>query len=473
MHTFQRLNQWVRTDHIIRRHQALLSLLCVLIIPAMLCARNQNGASPRLHLYVHYDYMVNPDGTNDAPDPEAIDLVRQAFDAHGIDLVIDPQHTEIPFWSVVAFGNDVGGCASPDNTISFDTLKAQYFHPTSAHEWHYTIFGERHDCFRSTGIAWIPGDDFFISLGQYRDLFSRLPRERMLRFVAGTFMHELGHNLGLGHGGATGVNYKPNYLSVMNYAFQFSGIPYAAAPGSTIPIGFRIDYSNQALPALDEQHLDENLGIQAGTADITVFTSEFGDGVGPATGAIDWNLNGESTEHDIRANVNQSYDFDYTQLTGFDDWSWVRDVLSGKIKRGPRQLADENRAHEPTVDSVEPESGTSLGGTAVTIHGTHLSKVDRVLFGGLPAPSFRVVDTQTIVAISPPGLGTVRVMVGSGPNLSVVSAAQLFTYLRPVINDISPHQGAPGTLITIRGERLATTRSVSFIDLFGHLNVNA
>lgn len=126
---------------------------------------------PRLHLYVHYDYMVNPDGSNDAPDPDAIDLVRQAFDAHGIDLVIDSHHAAIPFWSLVNFDGDVGNCAPPNSTINFDTLKAQYFHPTSAHDWHYAIFGERHNCFGSSGVAWLPGNDFFISLGQDRRVF--------------------------------------------------------------------------------------------------------------------------------------------------------------------------------------------------------------------------------------------------------------------------------------------------------------
>ena len=41
---------------------------------------------------------------------------------------------------------------------------------------------------------------------------------------AGTLMHELGHNLNLGHGGDEAHNCKPNYLSVMNYAYS-SGIP--------------------------------------------------------------------------------------------------------------------------------------------------------------------------------------------------------------------------------------------------------
>jgi outer membrane protein assembly factor BamB len=36
----------------------------------------------------------------------------------------------------------------------------------------------------------------------------------------GTMMHELGHNLGLQHGGAEVRNCKPNYLTVMNYHYQ-------------------------------------------------------------------------------------------------------------------------------------------------------------------------------------------------------------------------------------------------------------
>jgi uncharacterized repeat protein (TIGR01451 family) len=474
----------------INRGRTLLSLLFVFVFLAPVsleqgtAAKNsgQNsdtGPGPdgpkneRQHVYVHYDYMVAADGTSDAPDPDAIELVREAFDAHGIDLVIDSHHSAIPLWPMVAFGVDIGTCVSPEQTIAFDTLKAQYFHPTSAHEWHYAIFGERINCFGNTGIAWISGDDFVVSLGQFRDRLSRLPRDLILRWVAGTFMHELGHNLGLDHGGDSSMNYKPNYLSVMNYSFLNTGIPYAGTVGSTVPVGYRIDYSSQALPVLDENHLDETLGIQAGTTDITTFDGEFGSGVGSATGAIDWNLSGETTGRDVRVNLNVPDGDAYTPLTGFDDWSFVRDVLSGRTPKAPRRMADENRAHEPVVDSVEPASGTSLGGTAVTIRGMHLGKVDRVLFGGVEAPGFRIVDVQTIIATSPPGSRTARVNVGSGPNLSPGSSADLFTYLRPVINDISPHTGPVGTVITIHGERLATTSRVSFRDGSGNLNVDA
>ena len=42
---------------------------------------------------------------------------------------------------------------------------------------------------------------------------------------AGTFIHELGHNLGLMHGGGDHISYKPNHLSLMSYAYQTDGIP--------------------------------------------------------------------------------------------------------------------------------------------------------------------------------------------------------------------------------------------------------
>jgi uncharacterized repeat protein (TIGR01451 family) len=92
-----------------------------------------------------------------------------------------------------------------------------------------------------------------------------------VREQSGTIMHELGHALGLGHGGintlansADTINNKPNYLSVMNYSFDPAGIPRGAVPpGAAAPPRF-LDYSRVALPAgqqLDETKLKESDGI--------------------------------------------------------------------------------------------------------------------------------------------------------------------------------------------------------------------
>jgi len=102
---------------------------------------------------------------------------------------------------------------------------------------------------------------------------------------AGTFMHELGHTLGLQHdgdqdnfnyGGNQGVqevHNKPNYLSVMNYAFQCSTVP--SNPSMGLPGG--ADYSRLKLDSLDETDLDECAGQDAGVY-----------GLGP----MDWNGTG-------------------------------------------------------------------------------------------------------------------------------------------------------------------------------------
>ncbi|MFN8150289.1 MAG: VWA domain-containing protein [Solirubrobacterales bacterium] len=69
-----------------------------------------------------------------------------------------------------------------------------------------------------------------------------------------TLFHELGHTLGLRHGGDDDVNGKPNYLSVMNYDNTFPG-------GIQIGDKVVIDYSAWDLPDLDERKLDEGAGI--------------------------------------------------------------------------------------------------------------------------------------------------------------------------------------------------------------------
>lgn len=69
----------------------------------------------------------------------------------------------------------------------------------------------------------------------------------------GTFMHELGHNLDLEHGGGDSFNYKPNYLSVMNYTFQ---MPY-------IVPNRPLDYSRWVLPT----PVEDGSGVLGSCAD--------------------------------------------------------------------------------------------------------------------------------------------------------------------------------------------------------------
>lgn len=63
------------------------------------------------------------------------------------------------------------------------------------------------------GLGEQGGDQFVYSVKGAETLTGSSLTEK----VAAAFMHELGHTLGLDHGGQDPINYKPNYLSIMNY----------------------------------------------------------------------------------------------------------------------------------------------------------------------------------------------------------------------------------------------------------------
>ena len=68
----------------------------------------------------------------------------------------------------------------------------------------------------------------------------------------------------------------------------------------------------------------------------------------------------------------------------------------------------------PAVTGVSPNTGTSDGGTTVTITGTGLSGATGVLFGTTPAQGFTVNPDGTITAVSPAGVaGVVDITVQS------------------------------------------------------------
>jgi hypothetical protein len=341
-----------------RRLFGLGPFALVAVLAAALPGGGIARADPVQHIWVHYDYMVAADGRSDAPDPAAIQLVVEAFAAHGIQLHIDPQHSAIPETEFVIFKGEGFGYADcgVGQPVEFSDLKAQYFHPTSDHPWHYAIFGYNGGTCAS-GIADLPGDDFFISMSDL-PILDQFPRDRRLDFEGGRFMHELGHNLNLRHGGDEDLpNGKPNYLSVMNYSYQ-NGIPYAASPGSTTVLGYRLDYSEQTLPPLDENNLNESLGIQdPGSTDIVkyffppppdevdCFFSLYGWGrpaLGPASGPIDWNQDGVTTETNLAQSINGDGGCEpLGLLTGFNDWAEVHQYLADQDKHpknpGPPQ----------------------------------------------------------------------------------------------------------------------------------------
>jgi len=130
-------------------------------------------------------------------------------------------------------------------------LKAKYFDPARTIAYHYGLFAERYrssngsttSSGQSNGIV---ASDFIVTLGAWSD--------RSLPVQAGTLMHELGHNLGLKHGGHDHDVFKPHYFSLMNYHYQVIGL---TKDGRTT-----FDYARIPVVSLDERNLNESQGIR-------------------------------------------------------------------------------------------------------------------------------------------------------------------------------------------------------------------
>jgi uncharacterized protein (TIGR03382 family) len=85
----------------------------------------------------------------------------------------------------------------------------------------------------------------------------------------------------------------------------------------------------------------------------------------------------------------------------------------------------------PTVSSLDPSTGPTAGGTAVTLGGTHFVSGARVLFDGVEATDVRVVSATSLTAVTPPhAAGAVEVVV-INPDGQSGSLGNGFTYADP------------------------------------------
>ena len=291
--------------------------------------------SQKRDVYLEIDYMIGHKPLRGALDDlvaafAAADVTNPdgstGITAHiQLDESVGFHSDSIPFTDTPADDNDYYelkgmrfGKASERGQAGIDLT--QYF--TSKRQgFHYVLFGHNYDENpASSGHAEILGNDVFISLGNFEDnVGSRAEQGR-------TLMHELGHNLGLNHGGRTidEDNCKPNYLSIMNYAFQLD--PFAT--------GNPMDYSRSALPTLDEFNLNEVTGL--GQATPTSLNSVYNNGLGDTvvtpdlsdpSNSIDWNGVDGPVSDDVEVDIGNmgtpcpdSAALD-DELLGYDDWA--------------------------------------------------------------------------------------------------------------------------------------------------------
>ncbi len=105
----------------------------------------------------------------------------------------------------------------------------------------------------------------------------------------------------------------------------------------------------------------------------------------------------------------------------------------------------------PVVAAVSPSSGSTAGGTSVTITGTGFSLVTGVSFGSTAAASFTVNSTTSITAVTPAGsAGTVDVRVTSlFHGTSPTGPADQFTYQVPAPVCTTTITGTHSTQLTV------------------------
>ena len=145
--------------------------------------------------------------------------------------------------------------------------KANNFASNRAGYFRYQLHGHRLAYNREhSGIGNITGDNSAVTLYCLNSSAN----------VRNTIIHELGHNLGLDHGGDTPCNSKKNYNSLMNYNHQFPGLDITcdgSGDGKDL-----LGYSDGSRNPLIDGQLDEALGICPPNH--------------PAHRPIDWNKNG-------------------------------------------------------------------------------------------------------------------------------------------------------------------------------------
>jgi len=122
----------------------------------------------------------------------------------------------------------------------------------------------------------------------------------------------------------------------------------------------------------------------------------------------------------------------------------------------------------PTVASILPNSGSSAGGTSVSITGTNFLAGALVLFGTAPASAVTVNSGTQIQAVTPANAAGTADIVVQNPDGQSARLAGGFTYTAPAptgapnVASISPNSGPAGTQVTINGANFGSGATVAF-----------
>jgi Bacterial TSP3 repeat len=314
------------------------------------------GASARhKDIFVEMDFMVRASATNGlGPNAAVLDAIREAFatapvanpdGSTGINIHLI-EGEEVPHDPELFPAGE-----------EFLALKATHFDPARLPVFHYMIWADTYKTFgplgeeitTSSGNAFdIPNSDLIVTLGAWNEGAGGTDEEKI-----GTFIHELGHDLGLRHGGSDNEGYKPNHISVMNYRWQTTGVIVSG--------NFAFEFQRFQIGALNENALDEGAGLTSSSDLANYFTAwvdPAGNVVGaPAGGAIDWDQDGAIDTASVGVDINGN-DRRSTLTATPDEWLSIiynGGAIGGTLDLAGLALVQNSRSREVTIPELTEE----------------------------------------------------------------------------------------------------------------------
>ena len=203
------------------------------------------------------------------------------------------------------------------NWGDFDQMKSQGLDEVRVGVFHYGIVVYQIADMKIDGLA--RGGTFENGGGPYFLLGARFLSDTIDQ--AATLMHELGHNLGLQHGGFDNILNKPNYLSLMNPLFSDSGLVFDQMDGL-------IDFSQLTLGTLPEFSLSESYvfgvtGSERYSSYYYNWTTGEIETIWNLNQPVDWNKDGDFTDSYRISDINRNGQFS-DQLSSFNDWDHIQ-----------------------------------------------------------------------------------------------------------------------------------------------------